>query len=164
MTWYLLLPLILQGVLVGVDELFCHRSRGLSLLEARLHIIDTLLAALPLLVILVAGQITSSTMAIYTVVSTLSCLSITKEEGLHQKVCGPWEHWIHSLMFMVHPLVYISLGYQWVNNTANLAPIALTYFIMMLSFTLYQLVYWHSTHKRQARKAVLVDNSMAIAG
>jgi hypothetical protein len=77
-----------------------------------------------------------------------SCLFVTKDEIAHAKYCEPFEHWVHALLFVLHPIVLASIGYLWLRQARTLMFVqgALT-----LAFGLYQTLYWNTSWIKSLR-------------
>jgi len=107
-----LLPFALQGVAMGVDEFRFHRKRTVPRWEWLGHGVDTALflvcLACPLLLAPVA-----SNLRLCAALAVLSCLVITKDEFIHQRLCSGGEHWLHALLFLLHPVVLGATGWLW---------------------------------------------------
>jgi 2-polyprenyl-6-hydroxyphenyl methylase/3-demethylubiquinone-9 3-methyltransferase len=114
-----LLPFALQGAVLAVDELACHRRRAVPRLEWLGHLLDTLvfLACLgcPLLLAPEPGHL-----RLYTGLAIASCLLITKDEWVHQRLCSGSEHWLHALLFILHPLVLVVTALLWIAGARSL--------------------------------------------
>jgi hypothetical protein len=99
-----LLPLAAQGSLMGVDELWFHRRRGLPRWERIGHPLDTgtvlICLSVPWLVPLGPPSLWT-----YAGLSALSCFFVTKDEPVHARLCPPGEHWLHAALFVLHPVV-----------------------------------------------------------
>jgi len=104
MIW-LMLPMILQGIAITFDELYFHRRRGLPLWERIGHPIDTLFVLFCYLFILLnLNEPTETNIKIYAVLCIFSCLLITKDEFIHTEKCEAMENWLHSILFILHPI------------------------------------------------------------
>lgn len=104
MMLLLYIPFILQGACMIADEFLYHEKRGLPLWEKIGHPLDTLtVLATYLYLILGAGNLT-----IYISLAAFSCLFITKDEFVHAKQCSGAEHWLHAMLFVLHPLSFLS--------------------------------------------------------
>jgi hypothetical protein len=62
-------------------------------------------------------------------------LLITKDEWVHADQCNAGEHWLHSVLFVVHPVVLITAGLMWadaapLNRTRPRASVAKMDFFM----------------------------------
>ena len=135
------IPLGLQGLATVVDEFHCHRRRGLPQWERIGHPLDTL-TVLGCYTVALALPLTAASLRTYVVLAAFSCLFVTKDEIVHAKHCKPFEHWVHALLFVLHPIVLASMGFFWLweARTAMLVQGALT-----LAFGLYQTLYWNTS-------------------
>jgi hypothetical protein len=108
----------LQAVLMGIDEWLYHRRRGLEHWERWGHPVDSLLY---LCALAIPGWMQPATVRVllYTILAILSCVAITKDEWVHAERCEAGEHWVHAVLFMIHPSVLIFVGLLWVNNEAS---------------------------------------------
>ncbi|HEX2671359.1 MAG TPA: hypothetical protein VHM25_10835, partial [Polyangiaceae bacterium] len=117
MLQLLLLPVLLQGLAMFVDEFVFHRKRGLPRWERLGHPLDSLTVALcyAWLVLVPAGH--PHALGIYVGLCAFSCLFITKDEMVHSKLCAPLETWLHAVLFVLHPVVFLTLGLVWRSGT-----------------------------------------------
>jgi hypothetical protein len=150
-TGVLLLPALLQMLAMLADEGVCHRKRGLPLWERLGHPIDTLSVA-ACYGWLVASSPGSRALAIYIGLAAFSCLLVTKDEFVHARVCGALESWLHAILFVLHPIVFLAFGFIWwsrLDGWVVRAQLAAT-----LMFCVYQLLYWNwsALWNRMARK------------
>ena len=111
MTKLLYLPFILQAILMGIDENF-HAKRGLGLWERLGHPLDTLTVFVPLSYIAI-NENNSNSMIVFIILGVFSCLFITKDEFVHHRECSSTEQWIHSLLFILHPAIFLTSGILW---------------------------------------------------
>jgi hypothetical protein len=158
MSWtgILLLPALLQMLAMLADEGVCHRKRGLPLWERLGHPIDTLSVA-ACYGWLVASRPESRALAIYVGLVAFSCLLVTKDEFVHVRICNAFESWLHGVLFMLHPTVFLAFGFIWwseLNGWIVRAQLAAT-----LMFCVYQLLYWNwsAVWKRIPRKEAASD-------
>jgi hypothetical protein len=137
---------LLGGVLFGshallmtVDEAL-HRRRGLKRWERWGHPLDTLTVLAPISFALLS-EFTPTNLWIYGGLSAFSCLFVTKDEWVHQQDCGPGEHWLHSVLFILHPLLFLLVYAFWAGEAFptwfKLIP------LLILGFGCYQLLYWN---------------------
>ena len=139
-----------------VDEFVYHRRRGLGRWERLGHPIDTL-AALLCLALAARTGFTSHRLAVFIGIGALSCLLITKDEFVHHRECTAGESWLHSLLFVLHPLVLLSAGAIWFLRAASpgarpdllagvdvhlVAGVLDTQLVLVTAFFLYQVLYW----------------------
>jgi hypothetical protein len=151
-------PFGIQAVAMGFDELHFHRKRGLGRWERLGHPLDTL-TLLACLGWILAMPPTESHAVVYGALAALSCLFITKDEFVHTKACGPEEHWLHALLFVIHPVVLVAYAWLWPSLhapfpspwAASLAapspsfaqPVVWTAFAATAGFCVYQFSYWN---------------------
>ncbi|MDZ4662844.1 MAG: hypothetical protein SGJ18_14625 [Pseudomonadota bacterium] len=142
MIW--ILPVIVQGILMAVDEFYFHRRRGLPKWEIWGHPVDTLSVLLCLTLIILFPQMTWQ---YYLVPATVSCLCVTKDEWVHSELCEPFEGWIHSLLFIIHPLVL------WSFFELAKAHISFLFYLLLglLVFLIYQIVFWGFLRKNEIK-------------
>lgn len=141
-----LTPFVVQGLVMTVDEFYCHRRRVLRRWERVGHPIDTLVFAL-CLAFLVFVAPSSAALWGYAGLSVFSCLMISKDEWQHQELCSGFENWLHALLFILHPVVLIWAGYLWFFGGADWvlrASLGLT-----LGFFVYQTLYWNVWRRDQ---------------
>ena len=101
----LLAPLFMQGLLMGLDDLILHRRRGLPRWERIGHPIDTLSVIVCVLYLLLSRPDPIAFLSL----AAFSCLLVTKDEVVHSSVCEPIEHWLHAVLFLLHPVCLYSL-------------------------------------------------------
>lgn len=161
---YLLLPFAFQTICMVVDEFYFHRQRTLPRWERFGHPLDTLTVLLCWSVVWFVPQTTTS-VAVYVGLSIFSCLFVTKDEWVHKEYCRAGEHWLHALLFILHPLLMVSAGLLWpalgAGNAAALSFGWIRYegfessffavnIALTLLFGLYQLVYWNFIWKARS--------------
>jgi len=141
MLWLLLLPALLQALAMFVDEFVFHRKRGLPRWERLGHPLDTLTAALCYGWLVAAPPSQAHALGIYVGLCAFSCLFITKDEIVHSKLCDPLEAWLHAVLFVLHPIVFVGFGLVWRSGTdAWVLKGALG---STLALFAYQLLYWN---------------------
>jgi hypothetical protein len=162
---FLFIPFLLQMICMGVDEIRFHRRRGLPRWERLGHPLDTL-TVLACFVWLLTAQPSAFSLGVYVSLSVFSCLFVTKDEPTHGKYCSSGEHWLHAILFILHPLVLLSAGLLWpawrnqplsfIHYTGFEREFLLANTLLTLAFGLYQLIYWSflwslNTSQKQAR-------------
>lgn len=169
----LLIPFALQMVCMVFDEFCFHRSRTVPRWERLGHPLDTLSVLICWTFVLLTRP-TSTSIAVYAAMCGFSCLFVTKDEWVHAKWCRPGEHWLHAVLFILHPLTFLSAGLMW--KTISVSPTdmpALVLFgrqgfertvltanvVMTLFFGLYQFIYWNLLWK-DTSKVKSTDVSM----
>jgi hypothetical protein len=157
--WYLTLtPFVLQAVAIFIDELYFHHKRGLPKWERIGHPLDTLSLGLCFALILWLPYSTTNLM-IYTACAVLSCLLVTKDEFVHKEHCPGAEHWLHALLFILHPIVLTLGALMWPviqglkQSTWLGHPEILNLFLHTLTaavfiYFLYQVIYWNFIWKK----------------
>lgn len=157
--WALLAPLIAQAAVMGIDELYFHRERGLGLWERVGHPLDTLTVLACIGWIAVAAP-SPAHVELYVGLAAFSCVFVTKDEFVHARRCRAGEHWVHAMLFLVHPLSFASLALLWPSVhppvAGGLQLPAIPYaarivtgqFVVTASFCVYQTIYWNFPWKR----------------
>jgi hypothetical protein len=126
-------PFFLQGLLISIDEFYFHRRRSLPRWERLSHPIDTFFILLCYFYLLSGPAVNEK---IYLVLATISSLSVTKDEFVHQKNCQAGEMWLHALLFIIHPLTLLCAFYL-------PRPALLVSFSLVFTFFIYQIWYWN---------------------
>jgi 2-polyprenyl-6-hydroxyphenyl methylase/3-demethylubiquinone-9 3-methyltransferase len=93
--------------------------------------------------------------------SIFSCLLITKDEWVHATHCSPTELWLHSILFILHPLALIATAVLWFSASSQQiqgdpfmpqsllpdplwsATVLLAQFGILTAFGIYQVLYWN---------------------
>ena len=140
-------PLGMQALATVADEFYFHRRRGLPRWERIGHPLDTL-TVLACFAIALALPLTAASLRTYVALAAFSCLFVTKDEIVHAKYCEPFEHWVHALLFVLHPIVLASMGYLWLKDARALM---LVQGALTLAFGLYQTLYWNTSWIRSLR-------------
>ncbi len=142
---YLYLPFILQGILMGVDEKI-HMDRGLGRWERLGHPLDTLTVLVPMSFIAFYPH-TDSNLTAFIVMAVFSCLFITKDEFVHSKECSPFENWLHAVLFVLHPILFLSAAMLWKEGSdfIRYQP------IMIFVFMIYQILRWSIPWTQQTK-------------
>ncbi|HZS06671.1 MAG TPA: hypothetical protein VFD58_17670 [Blastocatellia bacterium] len=153
---YLLIPFAAQMLCMTVDEFHFHWRRKLPRWERIGHPLDTLTVLACLYWVLLAPPAPAS-VAVYVGLSVFSCLFVTKDEWVHAKTCAAGEHWLHAMLFALHPLILICAGLLWPARYAGGASALAgwiryegfenTFLVINAAlttlFALYQFVYWN---------------------
>ena len=135
-------PIALQALAMLVDEFYFHRRRDLPRWERIGHPLDTLTIVACLVWLLAGGGLTG-----YVVLAIASTLFVTKDEAVHTKHSSAGEHWLHAVLFALHPIVLAAFAYlAWRGeSTALKIQLAVT-----LGFFGYQVIYWNVWRARRA--------------
>ncbi|MFP5385267.1 MAG: hypothetical protein ACLGHN_04265 [Bacteriovoracia bacterium] len=144
---FLYAPFLLQGILMAIDEQF-HIKRGLGLWERLGHPLDTLSVLIPFSYVAL-NSYSDSRFIIFLIMATFSSLFITKDEVIHSEVCGRVECWLHSLLFLIHPLIFVSTAILWKNHPNDSFLIIQTVFVAL--FLIYQILKWSIPWKLPAK-------------
>ena len=139
-----IVPFFLQGLAIFFDEFYFHHRRGLGTWEKVGHPLDTLTVLIGYLFLLF-NSYSIANLYIFIGIAAFSSLFVTKDEFVHAELCDPAEHWLHALLFILHPLSFLSAALLWRNqlgeNIIKLQSIVLGIFI------LYQIIYWSRSWK-----------------
>ena len=139
MVAYCLIPIVLQGVIMVVDEGWFHRERGLSRWERIGRPLDTLTIALCLSWLVATAPERSTALPIYVGLAVFSTLFVTKDAAVQAQPCSPGERWLHALLFALHPIVLAAFAYLWWIGMAGLLVGQLG---ITIAFLAYQVIYW----------------------
>lgn len=143
----LYVPFFIQGVLITVDE-FLHQKRGLGSWERFGHPLDTLTVLIPLLYVATA-PFTEQSLLVFIGLAAFSCLFITKDEFVHAKECDGFESWLHALLFIIHPVIFLSTALLWKNDSENIFFMGLPWVVAL--FMVYQILRWSIPWKKIAK-------------
>ena len=130
---------ILQGTVLGIDEFVFHRRRGLPHWERWGHPLDTFSLLLCLMVTVVFPWQQPWTHW-YLGLAVFSCLCVTKDEWVHAAECKPTEHWLHALLFLLHPTLLWAVYGLWRESQYGLLRAETA---LCALFMLYQFFYWN---------------------
>lgn len=136
----LLLPALLQMGAMFFDEFVFHRKRGLPRWERLGHPLDTLTAIACYGWLVLAPVGSSHGLSVYVALCLFSCLFITKDEFVHARVCEPTETWLHAVLFVLHPIVFLAFGVIWQLQLASW--VIQVELLLTVGLLLHQLVYW----------------------
>jgi len=144
-------PVLIQAIAMLADEGYFHRRRGLPRWERIGHPLDTLTTALCYGWTVVSAPYAPHAVSVYIGLSLFSCLFITKDEFVHARLCEPTEAWLHSVLFVMHPVVLGAFGFLWWSGGESVQWILKMQLLLTLSFAIYQIMYW-SLFWKSARK------------
>jgi hypothetical protein len=139
-----LIPFVLQGGAMFVDEFHFHHKRGLPKWERIGHPLDTLTVLACFLYIMLT-PFTENALKVYLTLVIFSCLFITKDELIHSEQCCPHEQWLHALLFILHPIILGSAAWLWINGQGE--TLFLIQFSIIFIFLCYQIIYWNFRHE-----------------
>ena len=95
---------------------------------------------------------------VYVLLAAFSCLLITKDEFVHVQACDPREMWLHALLFVLHPIVFLSFGLIWWSREWH--AILFVQLAVTLAFAAYQFIYWsfyadqHRPHSSREQRSL----------
>jgi len=142
----LVVPVALQATAMLVDEGWFHRRRGLPRWERIGHPLDTLTIASCLGWLVAVPHGRPATLSVYIGLAVFSTLFVTKDEPIHARLCTAGEHWLHSILFVLHPIVLAAFAVIWwsgEHQTVLAIQLGVT-----LAFGGYQVVYWNMLRDR----------------
>jgi 2-polyprenyl-6-hydroxyphenyl methylase/3-demethylubiquinone-9 3-methyltransferase len=91
---------------------------------------------------------------VYVGLAVFSTLFVTKDEAVHARLCTGGEHWLHALLFVLHPTVLAAYGLiWWSGGHPHVLALQLA---VVVAFAAYQLVYWNLVRERRGR---VIDNT-----
>lgn len=134
----------LQAILMLVDEFVCHYRREVPKWERVGHPVDTLTVCLPLAVACFFSP-SPSTQALFIALAVVSCICITKDEWMHARHCSGFEHWLHALLFVLHPVLFYVAYQIWQQASADLlgARVLKAQTAAVFGFFVYQVWFWN---------------------
>lgn len=112
--WILFFAVVLQGLIFVIDEYF-HLKRSLGRFERVGHPIDTLFTLLTLSIPMFL-DFNGTNVTLFLISSLVSCLVVTKDEFVHHVLCDKWEQWLHALLFVLHPWLFVYSFFLWILN------------------------------------------------
>lgn len=143
-TYLALLPFLLQGFAMTVDEFFFHRRRGLGRWERLGHPLDSFFMLVPLAWAL-ATDFNPRNLVIFILLGAFSCLLVTKDEPVHTAACSSGENWLHAVLFVLHPLTLAGAAWLWrlrdLDHTHATLILGVEAGVVTL-FMIYQIAYW----------------------
>jgi hypothetical protein len=157
-TWLMFIPPLIQALLMLFDEFYFHRKRGLGKWEAIGHPLDTLTVIAPFFYACTHdfNDISASS---YVLMAIFSCIFIVKDEFIHKEICSRAEMILHALLFIVHPLVFLSIFLFWQNGMGVITGISIPWKTLILgqlslsiAFLFYQVSYWSFVHGSRSKQ------------
>jgi len=141
-----------------IDEFYFHTQRGLQAWERWGHPLDTL-SVLVVTLWIRFSFFSPANLIIGGALALFSTLLVTKDELVHQGLCSRGEMWLHSILFILHPLVFLSLfagwavrdlGIGWLEPWWASSGFILNWFWVPVFFMLvHQIIYWNVWKKYQ---------------
>lgn len=150
--YFMIAPFVLQGICMFVDEFYYHHKRGLPPWEIWGHPVDTL-CFLGCFLYLNHFEASLDHLYVYLALALLSCLVVTKDEFVHSKLCSSGEMWLHSVLFVLHPLALGSAGALWwyASEFSGAVSFLTVQSYLIMGFMAYQILYWSVPWKRLVR-------------
>ncbi len=144
----LLTPFLIQGLIMFIDEFYFHRKRGLALWERVGHPLDSFTVFV--CYVFIAFNVPSTfNLYIFSGLCIFSSVFITKDEFVHTVECVASENWLHSLLFILHPITFLAAGLIWFHNLSQ--TVLFSFPIVIFVFMLYQIIYWSHYGFRQSK-------------
>jgi len=155
---FVFILICLHAILMFFDEFLFHRKRILPRWERIGHPFDTLFI-LACFFLVIFFPMTLKTISIYIIISIISSVIIIKDEPIHLKYCSKYEQILHAFLFILHPVILISLFLSWPSFTKsyflileNFHSLFLKYliyfhFISATIFFFYQIIFWNFIFK-----------------
>jgi hypothetical protein len=142
-----LVPFFAQGLAMFIDEVWFHHRRGLPRWERIGHPVDTLSVLVPFVLLCGSRPETPHVLPIFCALAVVSSLCITKDEWVHKTLSTGGEQWLHSVLFLLHPAIFVAAWQLWRagDRVALYAQTAL-----ICAWGLYQLVYWNVIRPRES--------------
>lgn len=153
------IPMALQACALAFDEFHYHHKRGLPRWECIGHPLDTL-TVLAVASISCFFPLSSVSFIAFVVGGFLSCLFVTKDEWIHAKLCDAGEQWLHSILFVCHPMVFVSTAMLWswrdkphvlgldATFVSQVSMMLLGQVVLLAVFLVYQVIYWNFVRQR----------------
>jgi hypothetical protein len=138
---------VTQAVVMLIDELHFHRARSLPRWERWGHPLDTL-SLLACFAVALVAEPAPPALGGFALCGVISCLLVTKDEFVHARHCAAAEHWLHALLFVLHPVVIGAIGWLWFAGHRDLLIVQA---VLTAAFGLYQIVYWNLPWQRLLR-------------
>ncbi|MEY4066315.1 MAG: hypothetical protein RIR26_2523 [Pseudomonadota bacterium] len=161
----------LQAAALCIDEFFIHRKRNLPSWERWGHPLDTASVLIPTF-LTVFFPFHESLLFVFVVLGIFSCLFVTKDEWVHARVCSGLELWLHAVLFVCHPMAFVSTAFFWVvrsqpsflatqSDAWRVADIVLKgQAVTLAAFLLYQVIYWNFFRGKAFDSAVQLSSPM----
>lgn len=148
----IVIPFLVQGLAIFVDEFYFHIKRGLPTWEKLGHPLDSL-SVLVVYVFILNFAPSNTNFWIYLGLSSFSCVFVTKDEFVHKDLCSKYELWLHAVLFLLHPIVLALAGFIWFFHQSQPAESFLWSILKIQAavtgvFMFYQLLYWNLNWKR----------------
>jgi hypothetical protein len=130
----------IQGILMVVDEFYFHWKRKLPKWERLGHPVDTFFYLIPLSILRFCESNTTWQIT-YIACAVVSSLVITKDEWVHREESPATEQWLHSLLFLLHPVVLITAFFVWSESQSQMH--FQWVWALIFIFWIYQIIFWN---------------------
>ena len=144
-----------QAALMVADEWAFHRVRVLGKWESWGHVADSVAFASVLVLPALAAP-EGAALGWYVAAGAASTVMVAKDQWIHARECTGSEHWVHALLFSLHPAVLIAVGALWARGEGAEARAFLP--LVVLGFSVYQYAYWIGARRYRAAVEPGVDN------
>ena len=138
-------PFIIQTAAILLDEFYFHNQRGLGPWEMIGHPLDTLTVLLVYVFILL-NPFTPVNLIVFISLAGFSSLFVTKDEFVHADHCDAREHWLHSILFLIHPVCFLSAALLWEKGMGSI--FLFSQAVGLGLFIIYQITYWGAVWKK----------------
>ncbi|MCB0307860.1 MAG: hypothetical protein KDD48_00695 [Bdellovibrionales bacterium] len=142
--WLLTIPFGVQGSLSVFDEFYLHYRRHVPKWERIGHPIDTF-SLLACVCITLWLEPSFYAVVSFVLLSVISSIVITKDEWVHKDLATPLEMWVHAMLFVLHPIVCMSIGIIWFLDPNHLSLKIEAALLFM--YMCYQIIYWNMLQK-----------------
>jgi hypothetical protein len=159
MQWLILFIFGIQGLAMFFDEFYYHIRRGLPRWERLGHPIDAV-SVIGSLAFMLTHEFNSENLVIFSCLAVFSSILVTKDEFVHSEYCEPGEQWLHAVLFILHPLIFVASGLVWTVRGGGFNPEFLTTVTvnwnflwlaiqgqtgLAVLFLIYQIVFWNTS-------------------
>lgn len=121
-----------------VDEFYFHQKRGLPIWEKIGHPLDSL-SVIICYVYVILNPYSQQNLWVYIGLCAFSSIFVTKDEFIHAKICQGEENWLHALLFVIHPVSFLSAALLWMGKDIQFLKFQAG---IIFIFLLYQIIYW----------------------
>lgn len=161
----LCVPFLIQAIAIVLDEYLFHMKRGLPRWERIGHPLDTL-TVLACFAFVLFVPYSFSAFKLYLFLALFSCLFVTKDEFIHKQHCPASEQWLHSILFVNHPILLASAGLmwpflhggdvphwllRWFKEPQFFEPFLQFQSLFVALFMFYQVIYWNFIWKETSK-------------
>lgn len=138
-------PFIIQGIFILADEFYYHERRGLPKWEIIGHPLDSLTTLVPLSIPALLSY-NKSILNLFIGFAIFSFIFVTKDEFIHGKICNSTEQWIHSILYILHPVVFAATSLLWIHYPEDI--FVKIQPLIVGGFMFYQILRWSLRWKK----------------